>query len=253
MWQSFPPENYTAVPSAVDGIEVFKPATQTIEDQHEIVHFACPQCGGETAFSATDGGLTCTNCGHVEPPQKAIVGKRAEEFEFTVETVTRSARGWGDTRKELQCQGCGAYTSVPQDLLTHICPFCGSNKVIQHQASQDVLRPRFLIPFKIESEACHQAAKTWLGSSWMTPGSLKQLAKVADFSGIYLPFWTFDAVTHANWQAEVGHTEYYTDHKGNRRSRTVWKWESGRVQLGHNDMLFPGTRRVSAFLFEQIR
>jgi hypothetical protein len=253
MWQSFPPPNYTAAPSAVEGIEVYKPVTETAEDQREIVHFTCPQCGGTTAYSAKDGGLTCTNCGYLEPPKQAIVGKSAEEFEFTVDTFVHATRGWGDIRKELQCQGCGAYTSLPQDSLTHTCPFCDSNKVIQHQTTQDVLRPRFLIPFKVETEACHQAAKAWLGSSWMTPGSLKRLAKVTNFNGIYLPFWTFDAVTRANWQAEVGHTKHYTDHKGNRRSRTVWKWESGRVQLGHNDVLLPGTRRVSALLLEQIQ
>ncbi len=252
--QRFPPPNFIADASAVEGIMVYKPAPKETGPQRETVHFACPQCGGATAYSAADGGLTCTSCGYFEAPDRGVVGKAAEDFEFTVDTLNRdSQRGWGGERKELQCQGCGAYTSLPPDSLTHTCPFCGSNKVIQRQAAQDALRPRYLIPFKIEPEACFRLAREWLGSSWMTPGGLKRLAKVADFNGIYLPFWTFDAATQATWRAEVGHTSSYTDSKGNRRTRTVWKWENGRVQLGHNDLLIPGTSKVSNLLLTRIR
>ena len=250
----FPPPNFIPAASAVEGILVYKPAPQESGKHRETVHFACPQCGGTTAYSAADGGLTCTHCGYFEAPEKDAVGKSAEVFEFTAETLTRTAQhGWGGERKELQCQGCGAYTSLPPDSLTHTCPFCGSNKVIQRAAPQDVLRPRYLIPFKIEPDACYRHAREWLGSSWMTPGSLKRLAKVADFSGIYLPFWTFDAGTQASWRAQVGHTKHYTDSKGRRRSRTVWKWENGTVQLAHNDLLIPGTSKISNLLLKQIR
>ena len=34
----------------------------------------------------------CTHCGYYEPPQQEIVGKGAEEFEFTVETLERAAQ-----------------------------------------------------------------------------------------------------------------------------------------------------------------
>ncbi len=252
MTQPFPPSNFIPTQSAVQGIEVYMPAPVK-EEHQETVHFSCPQCGAGTAYSATDGGLTCTHCGYYEPPQKAVVGKGAEQFEFTVETMDRAAHGWGEARKELQCQGCGAYTSIPTDSLTHTCPFCGSNKVIQREAPQDVLRPRFLIPFKIEVGDCHDIAREWLGSSWMTPGALRRLAEVAEFTGIYLPFWTFDAKTEASWKAQVGHKKTYTDSKGRTRSRIVWKWESGRVRLDIDDVLIEGTSRLSAILLGRIK
>ncbi|MBN1992884.1 MAG: hypothetical protein JW953_09270, partial [Anaerolineae bacterium] len=117
-------------------------------------------------------------------------------------------------------------------------------------------RPRFLIPFTIEADACQNFTREWLGSSWMTPGSLRRLARVANFTGIYLPFWTFDAVTAADWQAEVGHTEtehYYENGKWKTRTKTVWKWESGRVRLFHDDRLLAGTNRLSALLLNRIK
>jgi predicted RNA-binding Zn-ribbon protein involved in translation (DUF1610 family) len=253
--EKFPPSNFIPAQSAIEGIEVYMPAPPA-EEHRETVHFACPQCGGATAYSVADGGLTCTNCGYYEPPHQTIAGKGAAEFEFTVETLERAAHGWGEARKELQCQSCAAYTSVSLDSLTHTCPFCGSNKVIQREAPQDLLRPRFLVPFKIEAGACHELTRPWLGDSWLTPRSLHRLTRVANFSGIYLPFWTFDAITQAGWQAEVGRQKterYYSNGEWKTRTRIVWKWETGRVKLNIDDLLLTGTGRLSAILLGQIK
>jgi len=176
MSQSFPPPDFVPAPSAVTGIEIYMPAPEHVGDARETVHFTCPQCGGSTAFSATNGGLTCTNCNYYEPPKQTAAGRTAEEFKFTVEALARSARGWGAKRAELQCQSCGAYTSLPPDALTHTCPFCGSNNVIQRQSAQDAPRPRFLIPFKFEADPCAALTRDWLGSSRMTYPATRRYA-----------------------------------------------------------------------------
>ncbi len=261
----FPPEGYVPVPSAVPGIDLYMPAPEDAVTGPEIVNFKCPQCQATTAFSVTDGGLRCAHCGYYEPPATEVVGKGARTFEFTVETVTaarqaaaRQANGWGIERRELQCQNCGAGTSVPPGDLTHTCPFCGSNRVLQHEAPQDQLRPRFLIPFKVEVQRCQVVAREWLRSSWMTPNSLKEAASVRDFSGIYVPYWTFDARTTASWRAEVGRqvTERYYDSSRKTwqtRTKTVWRWESGRAQLAFDDLLVNGSTKLSPVLLKAIQ
>lgn len=256
MTDQFPPPGYIPTSSRLAGIEIFIPAPPDNVSQPEVVDFKCPQCGAATAFSAADGGLTCSHCGYYEAPEKAVVGKRAAQFEFTVETMERATQGWGAERKELACQDCGATTTIPADSLTHTCTFCGSNQVIQRQAAQDVMRPRFLIPFKIEPEACQKITGEWLGSSWMTPAALQKLAALAKFNGVFLPFWTFGATTCADWKAQVGHTrtERYYDH-GEWKTRTVtdWVWESGQATLKIEDLLQPGTARLSARLLKEVK
>ena len=244
---TFPPPNYIPTPSTIPGIEIYKPAPEDHSDHKAVVSFNCPQCDGTTAFNALDGGLTCSYCGYHEPPKKPIVGKGAEEFEFTVTTIQRATHGWGVARTDLHCQRCGAHTIIPPDTLTHTCPFCGSNNVIQQKAPQDTLRPRFLIPFKLESEACNKIAREWLGSSWMTPGSLRRLARVADFSPVFIPFWTFDSLATAHWRAEVGRTQ-----KTKNGTRTVWRWESGRLTKIFDDLIISGSTRLSRRLLSQI-
>jgi predicted RNA-binding Zn-ribbon protein involved in translation (DUF1610 family) len=261
MPEQFPPPGYIPAPSSLDGIEIFMPAPVDSAPQPEVVDFKCPQCGAATAFSAADGRLTCSHCGYYEAPEKAVVGKRAAQFEFTVETVEHAAeewgaRGWGAERKELACQSCGAVTTLPADSLTHTCTFCGSNKVIQRQAAQDVLRPRFLIPFKIEPDACQNIARDWLGSSWMTPAALQKLASLARFTGVYLPFWTFSATTCAGWKAQVGHTRterYYDNGEWKTRTVTDWVWESGQATLKIEDLVQPGTGRLSSRLLQDVK
>jgi DNA-directed RNA polymerase subunit RPC12/RpoP len=257
MSDPFPPPGFVPAPSSIEGIDIFKPAP-VAEEHREVVEFKCPQCGATTAYSIADGGLTCTHCGYYHAPDREIVGKGAQEFEFTRETLDRAAQGWGETRKELECENCGARTSLPEDTLTHTCPFCGSNRVLQRQAPQDILRPRFLVPFAIQPEQCRQIAASWLGSSWMTPNELRQLAAHEGFTAVYLPYWTFDAVTSADWRAEVGHTEserYYdhSDKSWKTRTRTVWRWESGRVRVPYDDLLVAGTEKLSTLLLGQVQ
>jgi predicted RNA-binding Zn-ribbon protein involved in translation (DUF1610 family) len=256
MPQSAPTENYTPQPSKVEGIQVFAPTPPQEEKHQPIVDFKCPQCGAVTAYSVPDGGLTCTHCGYHEPPPKPVVGKGAEQFEFTVETMERAAHGWGAARSEMECQSCGARTSVPPDTLTYTCAFCGSNKVIQREAPQDVLRPRFIVPFKIESAQCGDITRSWLESSWMTPSGLKSLSRLAEFSGVYLPYWTFDSVTTADWKAEVGHDKverFLENGQWKERTVTHWRWESGHVRLTHDDLIVEGSARLSRRLMDQLK
>lgn len=251
----FPPDGYIQIESAIEGIEVFKPEIKQEEKLEEVVDFSCPQCGATTAFSVEDGGLSCAHCGYYEAPNKPIVGKGAKEFEFTVSTMERSAQGWGQVRNEIDCQNCGAITSVSIESLTHKCVFCGSNKVIQRQAVQDILRPRFLIPFKIDIERCRQITSQWLNSNWMLPSKLNSLVEHIDFEGLYLPFWTFDSNIEANWKAEVGHQKterYFLDGEWKTRTVIVWKWETGRAKKFFDDLIVEGTDRLSELHFEQV-
>ncbi len=256
MKDRFPPSGYIAGPSAVEGIEVYVPASVEGEAHREVVDFVCPQCGAATAYSVMDGALRCAHCGYVRGPQKRAVGRSAEQFEFTLETLDRAARGWGEARRELQCQHCGAALSIPAQGLTSTCPFCGSNRVIQREVPQDVLRPRFLIPFKVQAAVCRDIAGKWLGSSWMTPTSLRHAAGLNEFAAIYLPFWTFDADATAEWRAEVGHTEtrtHYRDGKSESETETVWEWKNGRLSQNFDDWLIAGTRRISTLLLDRVQ
>ena len=236
--------------SAVPGITVFAPAPNK-EKLDQVVRFSCPQCGGETAYSVENGGLTCAYCGYHEAPDNEVVGLQAESFEFTVDTVERAANGWGEIRKEMVCDSCGAQISLPEGVLATSCPFCASNEVIHHRAAQDLLRPRFLVPFQVEEKTCVQLVKEWLGDSWLVPKDLRRMAVISSFTPMYLPYWTFSARADAAWRAQVGRTETYRS-MGKTKTRTVWSWEEGQLQRGFSNLLIRGTQHVSTHLLSEI-
>lgn len=241
------PPGYIKADSKIDGIQIYKPAPPEEETQPEV-SFKCPQCGANTAYSVEDGGLVCSYCGYYEKPEAAVVGKRAEQFEFKVETLERLAQGWGEERTDVSCQSCGAVVSVPPKTISTTCPFCGSNKIVKQQGAQSDLRPRYILPFKIDLDALRKATREWLGSSWMTPAELRHKALLQDFTPIYLPYWTFDSTCAAEWKAEVGHTEterYYDGKEWKTRTTVKWRWESGRLKKSFDDLLIPGTDRLS--------
>ena len=247
MAETFPPPGFVAVESALAGIEVFAPAPQ-VGDTREIVAFKCPKCAATTAYSIADGSLVCTHCSYREAVPRLPAGARAAEFEFTVEVVDRAARGWNVERKEIACQNCGAHTVVPPDALTSTCPFCASNRVVQRQAPQDVLRPRYLLPFTLANDDVRRIAHDWLGSSWMTPRELRRAAVYAQFTAIYLPAWTFSTTTRGDWTAEVG----YETKKNSGGRAITWKRRSGSVRLNFDDHLVSGAAQVSPTLLAQV-
>lgn len=253
-WQ--PPAGFVQVSSALEGIQVYAPQPEVSDIEAPNV-YKCPQCGANTRYNVAAGGVACEHCGYIAPAQTEQVGRRAQEFEFTMDTWTQAEQGWGVVRRELHCESCGASLTLPEGALTITCPFCASNEVNVREAPSDVLRPRFLIPFKIQPEVTRSRAKEWLGKGWYHPGELGAAAVIERFTGIYLPFWTFDARITADWRAEVGHERqesYYDPGSKSWKTRTVidWRWEDGRVVVKIDDLMITGSSRLSRIIMERL-
>lgn len=240
-----PPEGFHPVDSRVPGVIVYAPMPEQT-DIDRAVSYACPNCGANTGYNVAAGGVACEYCGYVAPVNAERVGRSAQDFEFTLETLAQARQGWGTQRQVLHCDSCGADLSMPAGALTTACAFCASNQVNIISIPQETLRPRFLVPFKIPPEATVARAKAWLGKGWYHPNALAGNTILRRFYGIYLPFWTFNTRVEAKWQAEVGYQKterHYNAHqkRWETRTHTVWKWENGRVHLNIEDLLVSGS------------
>lgn len=253
-WQ--PPADFEKVTSAMEGITVFAPKPKD-EQKETLISFKCPQCGATTRYDVTAGGVACEHCGYTRPVETEQVGKKAKENEFTLENLKKAEHGWGEERRVLHCGSCGSEIAVASEALATTCAFCASNKVNLLPPDVDVLRPRFLVPFKVTPESNRDRARVWLGEGWFHPGELAASAIIEHFIGIMTPQWTFDANITAFWKAEVGyeHNESYYDHHDKTwKTRTVirWRWENGQVNLDIDDLIVPGSSHISNRLFQKI-
>ena len=254
-WQI--PPHFTAAPSAVDGIAVFVPQVSEEDTSQVPTIFKCPNCGATTAYDVASGGVGCEHCGYQSEVKAAKVGLNASVFEFTLEALDQSERGWGIERQECACQSCGAVLSIEARAMTTTCPFCGSHEVNLRNVTSETIRPRFVIPFKIKSDVLAAHTREWLGKGWFHPDELSKQVGLDRFNGIYLPFWTFNASISADWKAEVGyeHQEsWYNPSTKTTETRSVidWVWKDGRAQVDIQDLLTSGTGRLSRIILERI-
>ena len=246
------------VDSQVPGVMVYAPQPKTAQAD-QAKSFTCPNCGATIAYDVAAGGIACEYCGYTAPVRSIQVGKTADEFEFTLETVSQAARGWGIQRQVLHCDACGAELSLPEGRLSTTCPFCDSNQVNLVTSLEETLRPRFIIPFKISPEHTHRLSADWLGKGWFHPDELSAAAIIRRIMGIYLPFWTFDTQVEAQWRAQVGYEKterHYNAHekRWETRTRIVWRWEDGRIQLTTDDLLVSGSnpKHISQHILQRI-
>jgi DNA-directed RNA polymerase subunit RPC12/RpoP len=249
-----PPPGFVAMPSQVAGIEVYAPAPKEPTGP-ESKTFRCPRCAGVISYNASDQELVCPYCGYKQPVGARVVGLSADRFEFTLEALGESERGWGIARRSIQCASCNAVFTSGEGELSTTCPFCGSNRVSTQAGMHDFIRPGDLIPFSVERETCRTSVQAWLGRGWMHPPELRQVGAVTEFTGIYVPFWIFDADIDAHWRAEVGYQEterYYHDGKWDTRTVIRWRWENGNVHLPLRNQLVSGTSKLSPGLVERL-
>lgn len=224
----------------------------------------CPECGGDLQWNAGKQALTCPYCGTTVPwteAQAADPGTAIVEQDLATALADPSAgRGWGSERREVQCQSCHAISVFVDGKVAKSCDFCGSPAIIPHESQQDAITPQSLLPFKISDGQVRDLIRKWYGSHFFAPNKLKTAALTDTLSGIYLPYWTFDAHVHADWTAEAGHyyyeTEHYTDSKGQSQTRQVrhtrWVPAAGDLEHFFDDELVPGTTGVHAPLLRAV-
>ena len=192
--------------------------------KHAIA-YPCPGCGASEVFDPADGQLTCRYCGHKEP---VPVGTAAVE-EYSYNEYLRAPGPMMKTSEHTRdgtCSSCGAVITFTGEELSDTCAFCGTSVVVQPKESDPLVSPVGVVPFRIPQPQATQCINEWLKHRWFAPSALKKFAGEATISGIYLPFWTYDADTTSNYTGERGEhyweTETYTetDSNGNTVERT---------------------------------
>ena len=251
-----PPDNFQLIDSDLDGIVVYAPIKQNDANQ-SARNYLCPSCGAVTRYDIAAGGVACEHCGYTAPSPAKRIGGRADEHEFTLESLRKSAKGWGINRREIRCENCGAVLSIDDKTLSTTCSFCGSNKVNLREVVDDALRPSALIPFKIEPKTAYGCIMNWLGKGWYHPSELSSLANLDRLQGIYLPFWIFAANIRADWKAEVGYErqERYYDSGSKEwktRIRIDWRWETGNVGLSINHLTISASSHIRQDILERL-
>ncbi len=215
--------------------------------------YPCGGCGARVEYTAGTSVLRCPYCGYEQPiaaPEREV---REHSYSELAEMARRPASESG--LHVYTCQKCGAGTE--SDALSEACQFCGAPLVVDPGAVAQ-MPPEAVLPFDLDRDGARDALRDWVQSRRFAPSRLKKVTEAESTKGTYVPHWTYDSDTESHYRGQRG--EYYwvtetsttTDSNGHQRTEsrrvrhTRWHSVTGTVTRFFDDILVPGTTRLSA-------
>lgn len=244
--------------------------------------YPCENCGASLRFQPGQERLVCDYCGHAQQigqgqaqaPARQSQGGADGETALLQDPVTGRALQWDAGHKSpelveipldqglrldrdsafvqevrtLSCPNCGARIEIDADSHATECPFCAT-PVVTDTGTTRQLKPQGVLPFVLTEDQAHAALSDWMGRLWFAPNGLLAYARRGrKMTGVYSPFWTFDARTRSDYSGQRGDYYYetvYVTREVNGRSqrvaqqvrRTRWRRVSGQVARDFNDVL----------------
>lgn len=205
--------------------------------------YYCQACGGVMEFDVKTQALKCPNCDTVVE----IENNREDIVEHTLNmNALRKLRVEEKKTVTMNCTGCGAPIEIDKNSTALACPYCGSSYVMAEKQMETIV-PDGVVTFKLTVQDVREIFRKWIHGRWLAPGELKHLYQHGKFSGMYVPYWTFDADATARYRAFGGRyrTEHYKDGEGRTHTRTVTDWypTSGVVRHFFDDVLVCAAQR----------
>ena len=221
--------------------ETYEP-TAEVKDETK-----CHDCGATLKFEPGTTHLKCQYCGAandiVAETEKNVTVEEIDFEKFLSESNLPTEQK--EEVHTVKCNSCGASSTLKPNVTADSCPFCDTPLVIASASASNIIKPNYLLPFKIDNKKSVEAFRKWVSSLWFAPNDLKKYANNPDkLNGMYMPYWTYDSDTDSNYTGMRGihRIETYTttvNGKSTRQTRTVTDWYpcSGQVNNKFDDVL----------------
>ncbi|MCI2394229.1 TFIIB-type zinc finger domain-containing protein [Aliiroseovarius sediminis] len=220
---------------------------QAVLEEHR---FPCDKCGADLRFDPERNLLTCDHCGNQQPIDDQITTAPVIR---ELDLQSALAQHLPDTEVEVArvvtCPNCAALIEFDGDTHADECPFCAT-PVVTDTGTHRRYKPKGVAPFEIRERDAHKAMTDWLGRLWFAPNGLRAYArKGRKMTGVYVPYWTFDANTRTSYHGQRGtvHESVRTvtvngERRQKRTQHVKWQAVTGRVARLFDDVLVLASR-----------
>lgn len=169
----------------------------------ELMDYKCPNCGGALDFDPNLETLKCPFC------DSEISVAALKEMDAVLNTQKPDEFNWDNTKTEewvqaeneglfsFVCNSCGGEIVGDENTAATSCPYCG-NPVVMSGRLSGVLKPDYVIPFKLDKKAAVSALKDYVSKKKFAPNTFKSENRLNEIKGMYVPFWLFDTDADAN-------------------------------------------------------
>jgi len=175
--------------------------------QAEVTNYQCPNCSGPLRFASDVGQVVCDHCGAVldvaaveqlyaDKAQAAAAAGTASQWDLSQTGTAWTPEEAAHLRGYL-CPSCSAQIICDDTTAATACPYCGNPTVVPGQLT-GLLKPDFVIPFKLDKAAATEAlAKFYKGKRFL-PKAFAATNHIEEIKGVYVPFWLYDKQIHAS-------------------------------------------------------
>lgn len=197
--------------------------------------------------------MLCDHCGAIEEISQSgpWSGGSIREIDFKAAIADQLPSQDMEETRVSKCSNCAAEVEFDPGVHAAECPFCAT-PVVTDTGPNRHIKPKGLLPFALDEKDARKAMTDWLGRLWFAPNGLQDYArKGRKMTGIYVPYWTFDAETKSSYRGEHG-TVYYENQRvvRNGKSENVrvakvrWRPASGHVARFFDDVLVLASRSL---------
>jgi len=187
----------------------------------DIKEYKCPNCGGAVKFDSSTQKMKCPYCDaefgitDLEEYQKDLSGPSQDSFGWAAGSSAKSAgKAWeGSELDDLttgSCPSCGSELLGDKNTAAMVCPNCGNSQIVKKRL-EGLLKPEWVIPFKLEKKAATEALKKFYQGKRLLPNFFREENHVNSIQGVYLPFWLFDANAQGNVLYKATKTKVWSD------------------------------------------
>ena len=194
----------------------------------KITNYQCPACTGPLRFDGASGKLCCDFCGSSFPVQEiealyqdkldqaaqADLQQQAAQAqaqaEAAAEQVTWNDEMIQDGMRAYNCPSCGAELICDETTAATSCPYCGNPTVLPGQF-HGMLKPDFILPFKLDKEAAKRALRDFYKGKKLLPRAFSNENHIEEIKGVYVPFWLFDGQGDADIRFKATNVRSYRE------------------------------------------
>ena len=183
----------------------------------QITNYQCPACTGPLQFSPETGKLKCEYCESIfeladiealyKAKEEAAAEAAAQNSGDTQWDTSNLNSDWGETAdgmKTYSCPSCCAELVCDASTAATSCPYCGNPTIVPGQFS-GMLKPDYIIPFKMDKDAAVAALKKHYKGKFFLPKAFSDQNHIEEIQGVYVPFWLYDgeAAGTASYNATI--------------------------------------------------
>ena len=178
----------------------------------QITNYQCPSCTGPLRFDGASGMLACDYCGSKFTVQEIEALYRDKDEAAAAASAAAQAQAeqqaqepeyapsnWAEDEglRVYNCPSCGAELICDETTAATSCPYCNNPSIVPGQLS-DMLKPDWVIPFKLDKEAAKKALKNYYRGKKLLPNAFSDRNHIEEIKGVYVPFWLFDGTVDAD-------------------------------------------------------